>query len=127
MRKLNHLAKGTSFFVKFGSVVLSGLIAATVFTSLTLPSEPVKAAKVKTVKTSASSGADYTVNTIGNTRSDIYWNNATYFDYLSDTEISKGWLNADQSGTGFNGSSDDWYPFKSLNSTISSIAGSNSA
>ncbi len=127
MRKLNHLAKGTSFFVKFGSVVLSGLIAATVFTSLTLPSEPVKAAKVKTVKTSASSGANYTVNTIGNTRSDIYWNNATYFDYLSDTELSKGWLNADQSGTGFKGSSDDWYPFKSLNSTISSIAESNSA
>ena len=125
MRKLNHLEKGTSFFVKFGSVVLSGLIAATVFTSLTLPSEPVKAAKVKTVKTGAS--ADYTVNTIGNTASNIYWNNATYYDYLSDTELSKGWLNADQSGTGFNGSSDDWYPFKSLNSTISSIAGNNSS
>lgn len=114
VKKLNHAAKGTGFFVRVSSLVLAMMIVCTVFAGLSVQKQSVKAANVKKNRTGAAT--DYSVSTIGNTRNDIYWTNATYFDYLSDTEMTRGWLNADQSGTGFNGSSDDWYPFSSLNS-----------
>jgi pilin isopeptide linkage protein/fibro-slime domain-containing protein len=124
VKKLNHAAKGTGFFVRVSSLVLVMMIVCTVFAGLSVQKQSVKAANVKKNRTGAAT--DYSVSTIGNTRNDIYWTNATYFDYLSDTEMTRGWLNADQSGTGFNGSSDDWYPFSSLNSIISGIAANDS-
>ena len=57
----------------------------------------------------------------------IFWANATYFDYYSDSERSNGWRNNIQAGTGFNGSQDNWFPFYQFNQQISSIANANSA
>lgn len=57
----------------------------------------------------------------------IFWANATYFDYYSDSELSNGWRNNIQAGTGFNGSQDNWFPFYQFNRQISSIADANSA
>ena len=55
---------------------------------------------------------------------DAFWVNATYFDYLSDTERDKNdWLNPVQAGTSYNGSKDDWYPFKQFNKYISDNSG----
>ena len=50
--------------------------------------------------------------------SSAYWVDATYYDYLSDAELSGSWLNPTPSGTGFNNSWDDWYPFNSFNERI---------
>ncbi len=66
----------------------------------------------------------YAANDLGN---GILGVEATYFDYLSDKELSAGWLNPIQAGTGFSGSSDDWYPFDTFNSKISSLASANPA
>ena len=52
---------------------------------------------------------------------------ATYYDYLSDNEMSSGWRNAIQAGTGFNGAEDDWFPFDKFNDKIKGVADSNSA
>ena len=69
--------------------------------------------------------AHYSVgNTFG---SGIYGVKATYFDYLSDAELTNGWRNGEQAGTGFNGSKDDWYPFDNWNNVIKGVANSNSA
>ena len=57
----------------------------------------------------------------------IFWANATYFDYYSDNELTNGWRNNIQAGTGFNGSEDNWFPFYQFNQQISSIAANNSA
>ncbi len=74
---------------------------------------------------SKGSFAHYSVgNTFG---ADIYGVKATYYDYLSDTELSNGWRNGIQAGTGFNGSSDDWFPFDNWNSVIKGVADSNSS
>ena len=54
--------------------------------------------------------------------SDAFWVDATYFDYLSDTELRSGWLSPNQAGTGFNGADDDWYPFKQFNRKASADA-----
>ena len=123
-RKLNHAAKGSGFFVRFSSLVLAAVLISAVFAGLSIPRQSVKAANYTKDKTGASG---YNAETIGNTASNIYWTNATYFDYLSDAELTNGWLNGNQAGTGFNGSSDDWYPFKQLNSVISGIADNNSS
>ncbi len=74
-------------------------------------------------------GANAPVIAVGNTdeNKDVFWANAKYYDYLTDNEVSGGWLTGlTQSGTGHCGSDDDWYPFKKFNSFISGIAsGSN--
>lgn len=54
---------------------------------------------------------------------DAFWVNATYFDYLSDAEMTGGWLNPIQAGTGYNGAEDNWYSFKNFNNFVSSNAG----
>lgn len=59
--------------------------------------------------------------------SEIYGVKATYYDYLSDTELTNGWRNGIQAGTGFNGSNDDWFPFDNWNNVIKGVADSNSA
>lgn len=64
----------------------------------------------------------YAYNNFG---SGILGVDATYFDYLSDQELSSGWLNPIQAGTGFRGSSDNWYPFGTFNSKINSVAKEN--
>lgn len=124
-KKLKHTAKSKGFFVRFGSLALAAMMVCAVFAGLSTPEQSVKAANVTKTRTGAA--ANYNAQTIGNTRPDIYWTDATYFDYLTDHEMTYGWLNAEQSGTGFNGSSDDWYPFSSLNSVISSIASGDSS
>ncbi len=71
---------------------------------------------------------DYTDYAVGDSFPDnILGVNATYYDYLSDEEYNGAWLNPQQSGTGFNGSSDDWYPFFIYNQKISALAKSNSS
>ena len=61
--------------------------------------------------------------------SNILGVSAVYYDYLSDQERDTGgkWLHPQKSGTGHNGSDDDWYPFYSYNEKISSYAKSNSS
>ena len=51
------------------------------------------------------------------------WVDATYYDYLSDKELSDGWLNPIQAGTGFNNSLNDWFEFKSFNTDVSNKLG----
>ncbi|MCD8025554.1 MAG: DUF5979 domain-containing protein [Clostridiales bacterium] len=51
--------------------------------------------------------------------SDITAVTATYYDYLSDNELSSGtYQEVIQAGTGFNGSDDNWYPFYIFNRAI---------
>ncbi len=65
---------------------------------------------------------------VGNTFGEgIYGVKATYYDYLSDAELSNGWRNPIQAGTNFNGAADDWFPFDNWNSVIKSVADSNSS
>lgn len=67
---------------------------------------------------------DYTapVESSGHNSTEAYWADAVYYDYLSDNELSYGWLNTRQAGTGFNGSDNDWYPFKKFNEQINAVA-----
>lgn len=65
------------------------------------------------------------VGTLANSN-DAYWVDATYFDYLSDVERSGSWLRPIQAGTGFNGATDNWYPFNDFNSYISSSSAAGS-
>lgn len=60
--------------------------------------------------------------------SGVFGVEATYFDYLSDRELDTnyGWLNPLQAGTGFNGSSDNWYPFYEFNKAINTVSSANS-
>lgn len=55
---------------------------------------------------------------------DAFWVDATYYDYLSNSEMDNGWLNPIQAGTGYEGAEDNWYPFNNFNSFISRNAGS---
>ena len=72
---------------------------------------------------SKGSFAHYSVgNTFG---SGIYGVKATYYDYLSDAELTNGWRNGIQAGTGFNGSADDWFPFDNWNNVIKGVADRN--
>ncbi len=72
--------------------------------------------------------ANYVVgNTFHNNETNILGVKATYYDYLSDEEYNGQWLNPIQHGTGFNKSSDDWYPFFIFNQEISKLAKSNSS
>ena len=53
-----------------------------------------------------------------------HWVDATYFDYLSDAEMGRentgeNWLRPEKSGTGYDGSRDDWYPYDKFNKLIS--------
>lgn len=48
----------------------------------------------------------------------IFWAKATYFDYLTDTEMNDGWLKPIKAGTGHNGSHDEWFPFFRFNRDI---------
>lgn len=54
---------------------------------------------------------------------DAFWVNATYFDYLSDAEMTNGWLKPIQGGTGYNGADDNWYSFYNFNTFVSNNAG----
>ena len=66
-------------------------------------------------------GVPYTanVNQQNDANKGVLWANATYFDYLSDTELNNGWLNPLQAGTGFNGSSDEWFTHQQFNRALS--------
>ena len=58
-------------------------------------------------------------NNPDNSADDLFWANATYFDYLSDRELTDGWLKPIQAGTkGFGGSVDEWYPFYVFNRNV---------
>lgn len=58
-------------------------------------------------------------NNSANSKDKIFWAEATYFDYLSDKEITNGWLNPDHVGTSnFNGNIDEWYPFYNFNRNV---------
>ncbi|MBQ9248183.1 MAG: hypothetical protein IJ171_06315, partial [Ruminococcus sp.] len=55
-----------------------------------------------------------------NTASNLFWANATYYDYLSDTELTNTqWLKPIQAGTkNFGGANDEWYPFYKFNREV---------
>ncbi len=55
-----------------------------------------------------------------NLASNLFWANATYYDYLSDTELSNTkWLKPIQAGTkNFGGANDEWYPFYQFNRSV---------
>ena len=60
-------------------------------------------------------------------RDSAHWVDATYFDYLSDAEMQgdgANWLEPVKAGTGYNGSENNWYPFKEFNKIIAANAGS---
>jgi len=60
-------------------------------------------------------------------KNNIFWTNATYYDYLTDDENSGGWITGlKQYGTGFNGSEDEWFPYYDFNNLIKEIANNNS-
>lgn len=71
------------------------------------------------------------VNTANNANkaANLFWATATYYDYLSDEELSNTkWLKPIQAGTGFNGSRDEWYPFYQFNrDVVKGLADSNSS
>lgn len=55
-----------------------------------------------------------------NTASNLFWANATYFDYMSDEELANTqWLKPVQAGTNnFGGAVDEWYPFYAFNREV---------
>lgn len=59
-------------------------------------------------------------NNSANTASNLFWANATYFDYLSDEELANTqWLKPIQAGTNnFGGAIDEWYPFYAFNREV---------
>lgn len=62
-------------------------------------------------------------NTTGDNSGSAFWVDATYYDYLSDSEMTNGWLKPNKVGTKYNKDEyltpDDWYPFKNFNTYIS--------
>ncbi len=79
-------------------------------------------------ETGASTTYNAPVNANNNdNKNNIFWTNATYYDYLTDDEKSGGWITGlKQYGTGFNGSEDEWFPYYGFNNLIKGIANSNS-
>lgn len=65
------------------------------------------------------------VESSGHNSKDAFWVDAVYYDYLSDTELTNGWLKPIQAGTGHNSSNDDWYEHYQFNNFISSYANTN--
>ena len=113
---MKHIAKTRSFFTTkvLPMTLIVLLIAATVSVAFT----------VSAFNTSAVTGnKDVPVGTKAQSQaSDAFWVDAEYFDYLSDSERDNGYLKPNQAGTSFNGSDDDWYPFKKFNNQISSAS-----
>ncbi|MBQ6412544.1 MAG: fibro-slime domain-containing protein [Ruminococcus sp.] len=64
--------------------------------------------------------APVNTNNSANTASNLFWANATYFDYLSDEELANTqWLKPIQAGTkNFGGAIDEWYPFYAFNREV---------
>ncbi len=64
--------------------------------------------------------APVNTNNSANTASNLFWANATYFDYLSDEELANTqWLKPIQAGTkNFGGAIDEWYPFFLFNREV---------
>lgn len=79
-------------------------------------------------ETGASTTYNAPVNANNNdNKNNIFWTNATYYDYLTDDEKSGGWITGlKQYGTGFNGSEDEWFPYYGFNNLIKGIADNNS-
>lgn len=81
---------------------------------------------VSTVVASAATAEDAvgapTVDIGTDNGKDVFWANATYYDYLSDAELENGWKQNIQAGTGHSGSEDNWYPFYQFNEFISGKA-----
>ena len=77
-------------------------------------------------ETGASTTYNAPVNANNNdNKNNIFWTNATYYDYLTDDEKSGGWITGlKQCGTGFNGSEDEWFPYYGFNNLIKGIANS---
>ena len=73
--------------------------------------------------------APVNTNNNDNKAANLFWATATYYDYLSDEELSNTkWLKPIQAGTGFNGSRDEWYPFYQFNrDVVKGLADSNSS
>ncbi len=69
----------------------------------------------------------YDAETTHNFGSGIFAASATYFDYMSDQEITDGYLNPFEAGTGFDGASDHWYPFYRFNRVIKVAADNKSS
>lgn len=95
-KKLNHWAKKQGFSLKLISVLLSALIVLSSVYAMFFTKFDAQAADSKAKSTGADASTNYSAS-IGNTPSNIYWTNATYFDYLSDTELSKSLI--DNQGT----------------------------
>lgn len=68
----------------------------------------------------------YDAVTTHNFGSGIFAASATYFDYMSDAEITGSYLDPIKAGTGYNGSNDNWYPFYRFNRAIKVVADMNS-
>ncbi len=73
--------------------------------------------------------APVNTNNNDNKAANLFWATATYYDYLSDEELSNTkWLKPLQAGTGFNDSRDEWYPFYQFNrDVVKGLADSNSS
>lgn len=67
----------------------------------------------------------YDAETTCNFGPNIFAANATYFDYISDQEMSNGYLQPIQAGTEFNLSANNWYPFYKFNRVVKRVADSN--
>lgn len=100
-------------------VLAAVLLASTAVPAITAGFRPATAASVdgKSVGL-ASNEYNAPVNSSNSANNNLYWADATYFDYLSDAEITNGWLNTVKAGTGFNGSVDEWYPYYLLNRDV---------
>lgn len=64
--------------------------------------------------------APVNTNNSANTATNLFWATATYYDYMSDEELSNTqWLKPVQAGThNFNGAVDEWYPFYRFNREV---------
>jgi len=52
-------------------------------------------------------------------KNNIFWTNATYYDYLTDDEVDGSWITSiGKYGTGFNGSEDEWFPYYKFNRDV---------
>ncbi|MEE0957786.1 MAG: starch-binding protein [Ruminococcus sp.] len=61
--------------------------------------------------------------TTGDSNAKAFWVDATYYDYLTDAELTNGWLKPDKIGTFYseanhNADKDCWYPFYQFNNYI---------
>ncbi len=115
---MKHLANTNNFFK---ARVLPMLLAVLLVISTVTVAFAVTG--VNASAAASASGREVPIGTKAQSQAkDSFWVDATYFDYLSDTELGQGWLSPNQAGTNYEDADDDWYPFKQLNTKISAAS-----